>query len=187
MFQEACDRAFTNEEFKREVERYDGILPHTDARLKTACTRVDMDYIESGEIFPLAMMMASHLEDTNGVGIAANQIGGDRRVMMLRFTDRMILMINPVIGLRRGHQTFVEKCLSVSEGNTGYAVKRSKKINVTYDTFRTDEDNELIYGSATGQFEGLTATCFQHELDHLNGFTIVDRGQLAHESPEALA
>lgn len=180
IFARVIEQAFTPEELQEHIDRYSTIVQHPDRRLSRACTPVTKTDIESGDIFPLLEMLTSHLESSGGVGLAANQIGATKRVIALRYENGVVAMINPRIVLRRGNVTMSERCLSVSEGSTPYAVKRSKKISVSFDTFREDGEG-VVLGNVRTNLEGLGAVVFQHELDHLNGLTIVDRGKYVSE------
>ncbi len=186
MLEQLVQDAFTQQEVEARVEKYATIVQHPDTGLQTPCVPCDLPYIESGELFPMALMMQSHLEKNGGIGLAANQVGGRRRIIMLRYENTFTLMINPEIGLRRGHRTIVEKCLSVGEGYTPYAVKRAKTISVRFDTFR-EVDGEAVLGQASKTIRGLEAVVFQHEVDHLNGLSIVDKGKLVSEPNKELA
>ena len=96
------------------------------------------------------------------VGLAAVQIGYNKRVILVRNGDKFIPYINPTI-FYKGKQTYVtnESCLSL-EGER--SVKRHVEIKMTY----TD-----INGKPQAKtFRNYTAQIMQHECDHLNGVII---------------
>lgn len=95
-----------------------------------------------------------------GIGLSANQCGISARVFIIGIDEDEMVCINPKI-LNRSEQTIKadEGCLSFP----GFYVKiaRPTWIDVEF----TDENGEL----KQTRLEGLTARCFEHELDHMNG------------------
>ena len=111
--------------------------------------------------------MRDTLFEADGLGLAAPQVGILRRVAIVidinKETDdveeQVIELINPEIIYREGEQEGNEGCLSLP-GEFGI-VKRPAKVTVrAFDR----NGNEFEY---TG--EGITARCFCHEIDHLDG------------------
>ena len=104
--------------------------------------------------------MAETLEDANGVGLAAPQVGILRRVVIVDTGEEILELVNPTILETSGEQEGAEGCLSVP-GKYGL-VKRPYTGKVRAQDRNGDwfeaEGNELI------------ARCFCHELDHLDGF-----------------
>lgn len=127
--------------------------------------------------------MADTMHDSNGVGLAAPQVGMLRRVVVIDTTPDeevgvAVEMINPEIIAREGSQTGMEGCLSVP-GKYGI-VERPMKVTARYQD-RTGHFHEI-----TG--EGLTARAICHELDHLDGVLYIDVAQrmLTQEELDAL-
>ena len=113
--------------------------------------------------------MADTMYDAPGIGLAANQIGVSRRIIVVdvnwREQDRNPRgYINPEIVFSEGTVNLEEGCLSVP----GYQseVKRASRVVVK----ALDPDGKPVEVDA----EGLEAVCFQHELDHLNGKLFID-------------
>ena len=104
--------------------------------------------------------MTDTLIDSGGVGLAAPQVGILRRVCLVEDSEGEILeLINPEIIAKSGEQTGLEGCLSLP-GKFGM-VKRPMKVRVR----AQDRDgNEFEV-----EDEGLTARCFCHEIEHLDG------------------
>lgn len=103
----------------------------------------------------------------DGVGLAAPQVGILKRVVVIDTKDETgpIELVNPVIIYKHGTRLAVEGCLSVP-GVRGL-VERPEKVKVkAYDRF----GNEHVYDG-----EGLLATAFCHEIDHLNGVLFIDK------------
>ncbi len=109
--------------------------------------------------------MADTLYDSNGVGLAAPQVGVLKRIAVIDVGDGLIELINPEIIAQSGVQDGAEGCLSVP-GKYGN-VKRPKKVTVR----ATDRDGNEF--EITG--EDLLARAFCHELDHLDGIVFVDK------------
>ncbi len=110
--------------------------------------------------------MAKTMYASNGVGLAAPQIGVSKRVVVIDDHDQsgLIELINPEIVTKEGNELDVEYCLSVP--NRGGEVERATKIIVNaQDRF----GEEYVY-----EVEDFLARIFQHEIDHLNGQLFVD-------------
>lgn len=105
-----------------------------------------------------------------GVGIAAPQIGLNRRVFLAQRLDKKDqpyeFFLNPEIVwystlLRKGE----EGCLSIADAYD--TVFRSYAIQITYNDLSGKHYQEVV--------EGFTAVIMQHEMDHLNGVLFTDR------------
>ena len=127
--------------------------------------------------------MAETLLQTNGVGLAAPQVGVLRRVALVLETnvpedeDEILLeLINPVIIDSSGEQSGAEGCLSVP-GEYGI-VRRPEIVKIR----AQDRYGEWFEYEGTG----LTARCFCHELDHMEGrlFTPLCERMLTEEEIE---
>ena len=120
--------------------------------------------------------MIETMYDSNGVGLAAPQVGILKRIVVIDVYDGNgpIILINPVIVETSGEQTGEEGCLSVP-GKWGIVTRPS---HVKVRALDMDMNEFEMEG------EGLLARAFCHELDHLEGELYVDRveGEL-HNSP----
>ena len=104
--------------------------------------------------------MNETLAVSNGVGLAAPQVGILRRVaLVMDAEENVIELVNPTIIHEEGEQTGLEGCLSVP-GKYG-VVTRPMKVTV-----RAQDRNGNVF-EVSG--EELTARCFCHELAHLDG------------------
>ena len=110
--------------------------------------------------------MLETLEDANGAGLAAPQVGVLRRVCVVLDEDseEYIELVNPEIVAQSGEQTGLEGCLSVP-GKWGI-VTRPNRVRVR----AQDRDGDLFEAEA----EGLTARAFCHEIEHLDGHLFVE-------------
>ena len=108
--------------------------------------------------------MAETMYDSEGVGIAAPQVGQSIRAVVVDVDKKRYELINPVITHREGSAVDTEGCLSCPE--LFGEVERAEKIRVEYST-RFNKRKEL-------EADGLLARCIQHEVDHLNGRLFID-------------
>ena len=116
----------------------------------------------NGRLHKLLDDMRDTLIESNGVGLAAPQVGVLRRVVLVMDTnndDEIIELINPEIIETEGEQEGPEGCLSVP-GVWGI-VKRPYWVKVKA------QDRNGEWFEVEG--EGLTGRCFCHEIDHLSG------------------
>jgi len=116
--------------------------------------------------------MAETLSTENGVGLAAPQVGVLRRAVIVLETnveegeeEVLIELVNPEIVESSGEQFGAEGCLSVP-GEYGL-VRRPMQVKVR----AQDRNGQFFEVEGTG----LTARCFCHEIDHLNGIVFTSR------------
>jgi peptide deformylase len=144
------------------------ILIHPDPRLKKVADAVpDI----SDELRALADDMLETMYAAPGIGLAAPQVGIGRRLIVLDCIKeegaepRPLAMFNPVVVASSDERNVYEEgCLSIPEI---YAdVERPAEVTVEW----MDRD-----GAAQREtFDGLWATCVQHEIDHLDGKLFID-------------
>ncbi len=109
--------------------------------------------------------MTETLLDSGGVGLAAPQVGILRRVCVVQNEDDEIIeLVNPEIIYTEGEQTGLEGCLSVP-GKYG-VVTRPEVVRV-----RAQDRNGNFFEVMDSD---LTARCFCHEIEHLDGHLFVE-------------
>ncbi len=126
---------------------------------------------EVGEgIRELIRDMKETMYASNGIGLAAPQVGISQRVIVVDVTpyepdQKPFALINPEIVSGEGEVDSTEGCLSVP----GFVetIKRKEKVTVR----GLNEEGKEVEIEATG----MLASCRQHEIDHVNGQTIVER------------
>ena len=112
--------------------------------------------------------LTATLEHANGLGLAAPQIGILRRVCVVMDQDETYLeLVNPQIVEQEGEQEGFEGCLSLS-GMYGI-VKRPMKVKVQA---QDRHGNPVEY-----EREGITARCFCHEIEHLDGHMYYEKAE----------
>lgn len=109
--------------------------------------------------------MAETMYSEDGGGLAANQIGVLRRLVVIDIGDGLIKLINPVIAKSSGEQEEEEGCLSVPD--VWGSVKRPEKV-VVHAMNEKWEKTEI-------KGEGLLARVLCHEIDHLDGVLFIDK------------
>ena len=138
------------------------IMTEKDAALHKVCKPVTAF---DGKLHRLLDDLAETLHEANGAGLAAPQVGILRRVVVVDVGDGLIELVNPEIVAQDGEQDGPEGCLSVP-GKWGM-VKRPNVVRVRA------QDRNGEWFETEGQ--GLTARCFCHELDHLDGHLYTEK------------
>lgn len=146
------------------------LVLHPDPRLKKHCDPVsDLN----DELRVLAEDMLETMYDAPGIGLAAPQVGILSRLIVLdcakdEDTDeeaRPLVMFNPeVVAASDEKNVYEEGCLSIPDHFA--EVTRPKTVDVRWVDPSGKEQSET--------FDGLWATCVQHEIDHLNGKLFID-------------
>ena len=121
----------------------------------------------NGRLHQLLDDMAETLADANGAGLAAPQVGILRRVCLVldEATESYLELINPEIIKTEGKQSGLEGCLSVP--GKFAVVERPNIVRVR----AQDRDGAFF----EVEDEALTARCFCHEIEHLDGHLFVER------------
>lgn len=109
--------------------------------------------------------MVDLMRVSKGVGLAANQVGLDQRIMVIEFENLVYKLVNPEIVQKDGIIEFEEGCLSFP--GIYLKVKRSDKLWID---FLDDQGRRR-----TIQTQGILSVIMQHELDHLNAILFIDR------------
>ncbi len=124
----------------------------------------------NGNLQELIDNMVETMYAAPGIGLAANQVGELKRVIVVDITagkekGNLIVLVNPEIAEAEGKTDSEEGCLSVPKYTS--IIKRAKKVLVK----GLDRDGNPVEIEA----EGLLARAFQHEIDHLEGVLFIDR------------
>ena len=144
------------------------ILIHPDPRLKTLCRPVAA---VDDDIQQLADDMLQTMYAAPGIGLAAPQVGVLSRLIVMDCvkdegaTPEPMVLINPeVVWTSEEMSVYEEGCLSIPDQFAD--VERPVEVRVRWTGLDGAEHME--------QFDGLWATCVQHEIDHLNGKLFID-------------
>ena len=132
------------------------ILTDEDPALHKVCKPVT---VFDAKLHKLIDDMRETLIESEGVGLAAPQVGILRRLVLVDNGEKILELVNPTLLETSGEQIGAEGCLSVP-GKVGL-VKRPYYAKVRA------QDRNGSWFEVDG--EELTARCFCHELDHLDG------------------
>jgi len=145
------------------------ILIHPEAKLRKVCEPVET--IDAATRTLVADMFDT-MYDAPGIGLAAPQVGVLRRIVVMdcgsgeegEAPDPMALLNPEILASSAAEATFNEGCLSIPDI---YAdVTRPEAVRVRWMTLEGEIEER--------DFEGVRATCVQHEIDHLNGKLFID-------------
>ena len=136
--------------------------------------------IEEGEQIGAKLLNELTNSKTPGIGLAANQIGINKRVCVIN-VKKPIILVNPVIVEKSKEKfAFIEGCLSYP--NETIKTIRHKHVTIEADNYTGklhfgvwSENNEEGYNKHEKLDYALETVCVQHEIDHLDGITMFDR------------
>lgn len=148
------------------------VLKWPHKKLKTKCVAVSSF---DSDLETLSRNMIETMDHIGAVGLSANQVGDTRKVAVIRIprlNNEMvkeyhgipIVLVNPEIIDAKGETVCKEGCASMSDA---------------FDSLKRFTDVKIRYQNLSGELKeiegsGLLAQCIQHELDHLNGITLVE-------------
>jgi peptide deformylase len=145
--------------------------------LKTPVLKSEITQQESDE---LRLQLNKALEKNPGLGISATQIGIKKRACLIKFGDEELFLVNPIITEKSKEGfLFFEGCLSIPSTLT----KPIRTIRASKIIVQTDNLGELAFeinpegdkANESVSKETMMTVIVQHEIDHLDGFTIKDR------------
>jgi peptide deformylase len=141
------------------------VIAYPDAKLDTPAINVEKI---TEDILKKVHDMFDTMYEHNGVGLAANQVGLKESILVFDCTeesDEPTCLLNPKVISSNGYTVQREGCLSFP--NIGLFIKRSGSVQVSF----MDINGKQV----TKTFKGLESVCIQHEIDHLNGITFLER------------
>ena len=145
--------------------------------LKTPCPKTEFKQYEADM---LRKQLEQGLTEYPGLGISATQLGIKKRACYIKFGDEELFLVNPMIKEKSKEGfLFMEGCLSIPSSLT----KPTRTIRACKVVVDTDNLGELTFeinpeGDKTNESiskETMMTVIVQHEIDHLDGFTIKDR------------
>jgi peptide deformylase len=140
------------------------LIPETDPILKEVMPEFDFNNTETSAI-GLASALVETCKLNRGYGLSANQCGFRHRVFVMGYGEEFVAFFNPKIIATRGEVHMAEGCLSFPF--LGLHITRPAEIDVEYFDYNGEKK--------TATFNGISARCFQHELDHLNGIVYTEK------------
>ena len=145
--------------------------------LKTPVLKSEITQQEADE---LRKQLEQGLTEYPGLGISATQLGIKKRACYIKLGDEELFLVNPIIKEKSKEGfLFMEGCLSIPSSLT----KPTRTIRATKVVVMTDNLGELTFeinaeGDKANESiskETMMTVIVQHEIDHLDGFTIKDR------------
>ena len=143
------------ERIEPKIKTYPASILRRKARPVAKVTQQEQDILSK---------MAQAMYESKGIGLAANQVGIDKAMLVADPGGCLYKLVNPKIVNRRGRSILEEGCLSVPE--ICLKIRRAASVVVK----AQDANGRPI----TVEAEGLLSHILQHEIDHLRGRLIID-------------
>ena len=121
--------------------------------------------VVDGALLRLVDDMFETMYDAPGLGLAANQVGVEKRLFVYDIGDGPNAVVNPQIVESSGEWEYDEGCLSIP--NLSWSIVRPNEVllrGISLD----GEELEI-------EADELLGRCFQHEIDHLDGVLVIER------------
>ena len=148
------------------------LIPDSDPRLRTKSKPFNVrkpGFQDMRSLDEVVEEMLALMKANNGMGLAAPQVGINKRFFIMSHDGRDYACCNPsLISANVRTESAIEGCLSFP--GVKVRVERSESAKVKYTTPGGVK--------RTHTFRGVLARCFLHELDHLNGIVFLDRGEI---------
>jgi peptide deformylase len=158
------DAVKSPEPIKQQVNIFK-LVPETDPILSEVMPEFDFS---NPPVNPslFASTLVESCKYYRGYGLSANQCGFRYRVFVMGTNDDYVAFFNPeIINLSKEENHMIEGCLSFPL--LGLKITRPSEIGVRYQDYTGE------WKGAT--FSGISARCFQHELDHMNGIVYTSK------------
>jgi peptide deformylase len=158
------DAVKSPEPIKQQVNIFK-LVPETDLILSEVMPEFDFS---NPPVNPslFASTLVESCKYYRGYGLSANQCGFRYRVFVMGTNDDYVAFFNPeIINLSKEENHMIEGCLSFPL--LGLRITRPSEIGVRYQDYTGE------WKGAT--FSGISARCFQHELDHMNGIVYTSK------------
>lgn len=145
----------------------------TDKRLHLTCKEVATKDIGSSDTFAIIDALKHRLKESSGIGLAACQLGINRQIIVVynEITDTVDEFINPkVIEAHETNENMYwspEGCLS----HPGVFVEVARPRHIIFKSQRLQFPKPKLFKAS-----GMIARVIQHEVDHLNGILLTDKG-----------
>ena len=142
------------------------ILKHPDTFLRGPTENLDFPLSEENKI--IIKNMINLMYQKNGIGLAANQVGYNRKIFVMDVSNEKNnpqVFINPVVTAKNNvKMKDKEGCLSCPGKEV--KINRSLSVNLKWMCEHGEEQHKTFYH--------LPGRVVQHEMDHLNGKLIID-------------
>lgn len=165
LFNYNTEQLIQTKETKQELSVFE-LIPENSPILREVMPEFDF---KNPPVNPneFASTLVETCKKYNGYGLSANQCGYRYRVFVMGTGDDYVAFFNPKVVESIGESHIVEACLSFPL--LGLRITRPKEVVVEYQDF--------VGAKHTTRFSGISARCFLHELDHMNGIVYTDRAK----------
>tara|TARA_B100000287_G_scaffold11221_1_gene11350 strand:- start:383 stop:952 length:570 start_codon:yes stop_codon:yes gene_type:complete len=144
-------------------------------KLETPC---DVVSLEDGEKIGVKLLQELR-ESKNGIGLAANQIGINKRVCIVNVKEPIVLINPSIVKTSEEQFVFPEGCLSFPKKH----IRTLRYVSVTVEA--DNHEGQLSFSADSEDVnDAFECACVQHEIDHLDGITMFDRKFVA---PQAVS
>ena len=130
-----------------------------------------------------AQLLKELTESKNGIGLAANQIGINKRVCVINVKEPLVLVNPRIVEKSEDQFVFAEGCLSFP----GKHVRTGRHTSVIVEA--DNHEGKLSFSAESEDInDAFECACVQHEIDHLDGITMFDRAMVAqpYKAPEKI-
>jgi peptide deformylase len=128
-----------------------------------------LNYKSIREARNIVREMKKTLKVAQGLGLAGPQVGVSKRIALINYNDAVSVLINPTIEpFNDVTSSSTESCLSIP--GKSFNVVRHKSIVVNSYDEEGHHSKKVV--------SGLLATIIQHEVDHLDGITLIERSEM---------
>ena len=151
-----------------------------ERQLRVLCEEVKT--VKEGEEIGV-QLLKELAESKNGIGLAANQIGINKRVCVINVKEPLVLINPKIVDHSEEQFIFPEGCLSFP----GKHVRAGRYISVVVET--DNHEGKLSFSAESEDInDAFECACVQHEIDHLDGITMFERAMVAqpHRAPEKI-
>lgn len=147
---------------------------YPDKTLLTKTNDIPIKDIHSDTFTQIGSSMLEIMRKKGGIGLSANQIGLHINMCVVEINNKNpLMMLNPrIIKTSKNRVTSSEGCLSLPF--VSLDVSRVDKITIEYE--------DVTGETQTLDADGILSRCLQHEIDHLHGFTLMNRVSEYHKS-----
>ena len=109
-------------------------------------------------------------ESKNGIGLAANQIGINKRVCVVNVKEPLVLINPRIVEKSKEKFVFPEGCLSFPDSK----IKTTRHQDIVVEA--DNHEGRLSFSANSKDInDAFECVCVQHEIDHLDGITMFDR------------
>lgn len=143
------------------------LVDQYDPRLRVACEELDFDKEHGKDVAYWVLSLIESCAHYHGLGLSANQVGLKHRICAINMLEegKVYALINPrIVDKAPTNSSYKEGCLSFP--GLFLEIHRPEWVEVEFNA----ANGEVI----KKRFEGIWATCVQHELDHLDGKVFTD-------------